>query len=68
MRLPHSPLAEDTVEIDADALDILRYRYFKKKMDRVLEALDSLPPFAVVDQSGDYVDASMTAMLMKETK
>jgi hypothetical protein len=51
------------VENDAEALDILRYRYFKKKMDSVLNALNKLPSFEEVNFMGDYVDASITAFL-----
>lgn len=37
------------VENDAEALDILRYRYFKKKMDRVLDILNKLPKMLEVN-------------------
>lgn len=65
VKLPHSPLEEEMpkVENDAEALDILRYRYFKKKMDSVLNALNKLPGFEEVNFMGDYVDASITAFL-----
>ena len=56
------------VENDEEALDILRYRYFRKKMDRVLEIINNLPEIETVKYESDYVDASMTAFIMKEVK
>lgn len=37
-------------------------------MDRVLEIINNLPEMETVKYESDYVDASMTAFIMKEVK